>query len=174
MDGDGDLDIVEGNIMNTNRIYLNHINPPSTGEVLYNTAAGRVTSTSIITEEVNNVLIENTEFISDNTSIDYWVSNNGGGKWYQVWPGTPFVFPASGSDLRWWANLRSLSPVATPRINELTFSTDTTPPIVDMATSATNSSTPKLVGTASDAWGVKTVEVDVSGSSYPATVSSST
>jgi hypothetical protein len=47
------------------------------------------------------------------------LSNNGGQRWYLVTPGKRFTFPSIGSDLRWKAELSSLSPARTPRIEEI-------------------------------------------------------
>jgi hypothetical protein len=49
----------------------------------------------------------------------YWLSNNGGDRWFIVRPGVSFVFPTSGMDLRWRTELHSLSPGLTPRIDQL-------------------------------------------------------
>jgi hypothetical protein len=54
-----------------------------------------------------------------NTRVTYYLSNNGGVKWYIVQPGIGFIFPTSGTDLRWKAELTSLSPIRTPRIDQI-------------------------------------------------------
>jgi len=51
--------------------------------------------------------------------VTYWLSNNGGAKWFIVQPGVMFVFPTSGTDLRWRAELHSLSPVRTSRVDRI-------------------------------------------------------
>jgi hypothetical protein len=47
------------------------------------------------------------------------LSNNGGGKWFIVQPGVMFIFPTTGTDLRWRAELHSLSPARTPRVDQI-------------------------------------------------------
>jgi len=56
-----------------------------------------------------------------NTGIDYFLSNNGGQRWFKVRPGIEFPFPTFGSDLRWRAELHSLSPILTPELDSLTI-----------------------------------------------------
>jgi hypothetical protein len=62
--------------------------------------------------------------LSANTGVDYYLSNNGGLQWFLVRENMLFIFPTTGSDLRWRAGLRSLSPVLSPRINRLRITTD--------------------------------------------------
>ncbi len=50
------------------------------------------------------------------TSVTWKLTNDGGRHWYPVSPGTHFVFPASGNDLRWRADLISTSAALSPRI----------------------------------------------------------
>ena len=56
-----------------------------------------------------------------NTRIEFFLSNNGGQRWLRSQPGTELEFPTFGSDLRWRADLRSRSPILTPRLNSLTI-----------------------------------------------------
>jgi len=56
-----------------------------------------------------------------NTRIDFFLSNNGGQRWFKGRPGIAFTFPTFGSDLRWRAELHSLSPVLTPTLDGLTI-----------------------------------------------------
>ena len=121
VDGDGDLDVVAGNWSPHNRLYQ---------RLLYDTGHGRATSLRVDTETSNITNATLTAVASlplgaegrvpmGNTDVTYFMSNNGGGKWYQVRQGVNFAFPTSGMDLRWRAELRSLSPVRTPLIDEI-------------------------------------------------------
>jgi len=49
-----------------------------------------------------------------NASITYYMSNNGGVKWFIVQPGATIIFPTTGTDLRWRVELHSLLPTLTP------------------------------------------------------------
>jgi len=114
VDGDGDLDLVAGNRGQTNRLYDDR-------RVLYQTGLGRATSLRVDTETdpVVNVTLLSTTTLPPNTSVDYWLSNDGGLRWFLVRPGAFFSFPTVGTDLRWRADLRSLSPALTPRIDQI-------------------------------------------------------
>jgi len=57
-----------------------------------------------------------------NTRVDFYLSNNGGVKWYPVQRGKEFFFPSIGDDLRWKVELKSLSPVRTPVLDEVVVS----------------------------------------------------
>jgi len=59
---------------------------------------------------------------SRNTSVDFYLSNNGGSKWYRVNVGKEFFFPAFGDDLRWKVELKSRSPVRTPVLDDVVVS----------------------------------------------------
>jgi len=113
MDGDGDIDLAAGNNDQTNRLYLQRNN--------YNTAHGLGTSLRVDTESSNitsATLTANAD-IPINTRVTYYLSNNGGARWYIVQSGVEFTFPSTGMDLRWKAELESLSPIRTPRINQI-------------------------------------------------------
>ncbi len=112
VDGDGNLDLVEGND-GRNRLYLHRIN--------YNAAHGLGTSLRVDTESVNITVATLTASadLPTNTRVTYYLSNNGGARWYIVQPGEEFNFPSIGMDLRWKAELSSLSPVRTPKINQI-------------------------------------------------------
>jgi hypothetical protein len=113
MDGDGDLDVVEGNYGSTNRLYLQFNN--------YQTAQGLATSLRVDAES-DNITGAKLTVSADllmNTRVTYYLSNNGGAKWYIVQPGMGFIFPTTGMDLRWKAELASLSPILTPRIGQI-------------------------------------------------------
>ncbi|PKG94507.1 FG-GAP-like repeat-containing protein, partial [Paraglaciecola sp. MB-3u-78] len=118
IDGDGDLDVLDGN-NGANKLYR---------QVSFMTHAGRVvsnkvndTETDILAVRFNVTQTSNTP-TTRNTRIDYYVSNNGGIQWHQVTPGQVFAFPDAGTDdLRWKAQLRSLSPSRTPLLSQVTL-----------------------------------------------------
>ncbi len=118
VDRDGTLDVVAGNggtSNQPNRLYRN----PVVG--VYHTAHGWATSLRVDTETdpFNNVTLAPTATLPANTDVDFWVSNNGGLRWFLARPGVRLDFPTSGTDLRWRAELHSLSPVLTPSIDQI-------------------------------------------------------
>lgn len=60
-----------------------------------------------------------------NTTIGYYLSNDGAAEWYRAYSGKTVVFPASGADLRWKAEFSTLSPVITPVLHRIDIDTDT-------------------------------------------------
>jgi hypothetical protein len=112
VDGDGGLDLAVGNSEQVNRLYRRQ---------LYHTGQGRAGSFRVDTETSNieEITLNHTATLPPHTGATYWLSNNGGDKWFIVRPGVSFVFPTSGMDLRWRAELHSLSPGLTPRIDQL-------------------------------------------------------
>ncbi|MFC1839598.1 FG-GAP-like repeat-containing protein [Thermodesulfobacteriota bacterium] len=131
IDGDGDPDVVAGNYGETNKLYLNSYTELTAD--LYDTGHGIVTSLEIDSESLNNIsnaTLNATESLPANTRIDYFLSNNGGERYYQVYSGQEFIFPTYGNDLRWRAELHSLSPALTPEIQQITITTSNTEPEV--------------------------------------------
>jgi uncharacterized repeat protein (TIGR01451 family) len=122
VDGDGDLDPVTGNQGQANRLYRRQ---------LHHTGQGQAGSIRVDTETINidNATLTHVASLPPNTGVTYWLSNNGGARWFIVRPGVNFVFPTSGADLRWRADLRSLSPVRTPWIEQLTLVRETPPEV---------------------------------------------
>ena len=114
LDGDGRQDVVEGSrYLTPNRMYR---------RCLYNTSQGLATSIQVDAETVNNisnVTLTPVQFLPSNTRIDYYMSNNGGWRYHKIKPGVEFIFPSIGNDLRWRAELHSLTPVDTPWIDRI-------------------------------------------------------
>jgi hypothetical protein len=120
VDGDGDLDLVAGNSGQTNK--------------LYRSVAFRTSNQTAVSTAVNNGVAVSTALLiatdtvntdtTRNTSIDYFLSNNGGAHWYRVYSGKSFAFPASGTDLRWKAELKTLSPARTPVLHQVFIDLD--------------------------------------------------
>ena len=120
IDKDGDLDLMAFNRGLANKLYK---------QLSYNIHGHEVYSTKVngsVTEVVDVTLTAtattNTA-TTRNTSIYYYVSNNGGEKWYGVKSGVEFTFPeTSTDDIRWRAQLNSLSPVITPILSNVELS----------------------------------------------------
>jgi hypothetical protein len=111
VDRDSDLDLVVGNY-GINRLYR---------RVLYHTAQGWAGSLGVDTEtgNIGQASLTPVASLPPNAGVTYWLSNNGGARWFIVQPGAMFVFPTTGADLRWRAELYSLSPARTPRVNQI-------------------------------------------------------
>jgi hypothetical protein len=120
VDENGDLDPVAGNYSQVNRLYR---------RALYHTGQGQAGSLRVDTETANIVrgTLTPTAELPTNTSVTYWLSNNGGAQWFIVQPDVTFVFPTVGIDLRWRAELHSLSLVRTPRIDQIVITGNQAP-----------------------------------------------
>ncbi|MBN1674517.1 MAG: VCBS repeat-containing protein [Kiritimatiellae bacterium] len=121
LDGDGLPDIVAGNEGAPNTVYSRR---------LHHTAAGSAASLEVDTEsgEISNATLAAMVNAPPNTAIDWYLSNNGGATWLLARPGVQVVFPGSGNDLRWRAELHSLSPALSPEVTRIDI--DTVPPPV--------------------------------------------
>jgi hypothetical protein len=112
LDRDGSLDIVAGNDGQTSRIYTRR-----------SFCAPESQATSLVVDtkpnNIHKVVLDTEQTLPPNTSIDYWVSADGGLRWSLVQLSEVFTFPTPGSDLRWRAVLRSLSPAFSPRLETL-------------------------------------------------------
>ena len=122
VDGDGDVDMVVGNDGQTNKRYkrqafITHLGVLTSTKVngsLTNIDSARIVTTSTVNTPTTR-----------NTSIDYYLTNNGGSKWYKVKENDYFTFPTTGTDdIRWKATLQSLSSVRSPVLNQLTVTTN--------------------------------------------------
>ena len=117
---DGILDVVAGNYNQINRLYR---------PLAYDTSRGRATSLRVDAEvdPITNATLTAIAALPPNTAVDYWLSNDGGARWYQVRPGVTHHFPSLGTDLRWRAELGSLSPVSTPSLDQIQITTQFQP-----------------------------------------------
>jgi hypothetical protein len=112
VDGDGHLDLLAGNSLQASRLCQ---------RLLYDTGRGGAGSLRVDAEadNIDRAMLTPDSSLPANTQASYWLSNNGGARWYIVQPGVMFGFPTTGTDLRWRAELRSLSPASTPRVDQL-------------------------------------------------------
>jgi hypothetical protein len=112
MDRDGSLDLVTGNFGQENQLYLRR---------RFSTVLNQAGSLRVDTEtgNIDQVLLSSSQLTPANTGVRYYLSNNGGSQWFLARPGMPLLFPTAGSDLRWRAELHSLSPVHSPEVQEL-------------------------------------------------------
>jgi hypothetical protein len=124
VDRDGSLDLVL--ITGTfPTLYLNNGNVDLC-TLCFDTSHGLIASIEVDTEAINNIsnaTLTHSDTLAANTNIDYFLSNNGGERFYQVYHGQEFIFPTQGNDLRWKAELHSLSPALTPRIQQISITT---------------------------------------------------
>jgi len=131
IDGDGDIDVVAGNNGQANKLYTQisfaiHANAVYSNKV--NGSQTVIAEATLTATEITNTAT------TRNTSIDYYVSNNGGDKWYGVKSGSSFTFPDEGTDdVRWRAQLNSLSPVVTPVLSNVELSYTASPKITGVA-----------------------------------------
>jgi len=133
IDGNGSVDVVVGTDSGQrNRFYRG-------ANLEYQTARGRAASLQVDTEvtDIPTARLTATATMPANTWIDYWLSNDGGVRWWQVKSHEPIVFPTTGSNLRWRAELGSLSPVLTPTVDGIVVTggvPSIDPPVPDMET----------------------------------------
>ncbi|MCA9416924.1 MAG: VCBS repeat-containing protein [Candidatus Omnitrophica bacterium] len=128
-DLDGDLDIAvamhrfpEGV---PSRFFKNQGDLDTSGVVLSSTGycLHRNTAVSLGIDTTSKLILSATltaqSTLPPNTSIQFWMTNNGGKKWFLVKPAQSFEFPTFGTDLRWKAELLSRSPALTPELKEI-------------------------------------------------------
>jgi len=119
IDRDGDLDLIVGNI-GANRLHrFAHFLPAGTA---VSTQVNTTPNSGDSLRAVNFSVIEAVNTASTrHTGIDYFLSNDGGANWYRAYSGEDLFFPASGTDLRWKAKLRTLSPGITPLLTQVSI-----------------------------------------------------
>lgn len=93
----------------------------------FDTSRMRATSARLTPpgEMIESIFIVPTVELGANMFIDYYATNNGGARWHQIYPGRQFEFPTPGDDVRWRADLRSLTPAITPILFDLKISVST-------------------------------------------------
>ena len=130
--GDKEMALITANRRGPNYVYFLYSNfvKPIEGR-FHQTHTGTVVSRTIDDrhEPVFSATLAALADMPEHTGIDYYLSNNGGQNWYQVQSGEPLVFPTftSGSDLRWKAELFSLSPAVTPVLHAITVTGNSAP-----------------------------------------------
>ena len=116
VDGDGDLDLATGNNEGQNAVYLRGGHVVNSRQVV----SHKVNSTETNIARVTLTAVDNTNSSTTrNADIRYYISNNGGAKWYRVKSGTPFNFTTFGNDIRWKAEMTSLSPAISPKLTSV-------------------------------------------------------
>ncbi len=166
LNNDGDLDIITGD------------NSGLEPNLIYNAggycAVCNLVGSKTVDSESGNIY-EVTFTVSATTPlhtwIDWYLTNDGGNHWYKVKANSNFVFPSTGSDLRWRARLNSRSPRYSPAITEVKL--EMVPPeITDQTVTAANNSAdlsntvdPHSLTTESwFVWGLTTAYSDSTGS----------
>ena len=101
----------------------------------FQTHLGTIVSSNIDgrQELIQSVTLEASFEFPPQTYIDFYMSNTGGQRWYQVNSGESFVFPTTGSDLRWKAKLHSLSPANTPVLKQVSITANSAPTDIDLS-----------------------------------------
>jgi hypothetical protein len=163
VNGDGGQDVVagsgvdfdaSGDVYHPSALYLNAGRPIADGR--YQNHLGRVVSLAVDgrPEPILSARLTSVSDTPPNTSIDYYLTNTGGEQWFLVRPAQPFVFPTTGSDLRWRAELHSLSPALSPTLCEVRLTGNSAPTDITISSSAVAENAPAgtVVGafTASD------------------------
>ena len=129
VNGDHLMDLVTGNSIGPNYVYFlySHLLESIEGE--YQTHLGTVVPEPIDdrSEPIFSATLTAVADIPLQTSIDFYLSNTGGQKWCQVKSGKSFAFSTTGSDLRWRAELHSLSPAVSPILKEINITANSAP-----------------------------------------------
>jgi hypothetical protein len=123
VDRDGTLDVVFAKSNEVARLYR------ADNDVKYDTSLTAAASIEVDDQDTpigEIMLASDTTYLdmSANSNLDFWLSNNNGAKWYKVKEREPFTFPSNGDQLRWRAEINSLSPVLSPQINAVLIGGD--------------------------------------------------
>jgi len=113
--GDGLLDLIEVNSNAVDKLYS--FDHPPLYKLNQNIAQSLEVDNSAAT--INEVILTVNESQPAGTSIDYYLTSNGGTDWYPAIPGQNTAFLNAGSDLRWRAELQSNSNLKTPVLTQL-------------------------------------------------------
>ena len=117
VDADGDIDFVAAIYFGANRLNTNEVVSPSAS---FDTTRTVLTSPSTVSPgNVHAATLTTSATLPAHTSIDWWISNDGGATWRKTVPGQLRAFAATGTDVRWRAELHSLSPAVTPTVHSV-------------------------------------------------------
>ncbi|MCB1565449.1 MAG: VCBS repeat-containing protein [Rhodanobacteraceae bacterium] len=108
VDGDGVLDVFADNRLYQRRLFHTSLDQGASLRVDDGSAP-----------DIVGVVLSADSMEPPNTSVDYWLSNDGGAQWFQAPLDRPFFFPTVGADLRWKATLHSSSPALTPLVDSI-------------------------------------------------------
>ncbi len=94
--------------------------------VRYDVSRGDVRSLRVDTEPlpVLGATLTATATTPAGTSIEYFMSNDGGASWQTAQPGQTLFFNTADNDLRWRAGLQSSSPSLTPTLDQIDVTGD--------------------------------------------------
>jgi len=98
---------VQGLLANGNRVWSadRRVNP----DLYVPDAEARSLAVDQTSDNIVWATLNPSQTLPGNSSVMYFLSNNGGDVWTQVTPGVPLQFATTGSDLRWWAILSASS-----------------------------------------------------------------
>ena len=130
MDGDGDIDSVASSFKLTSRLYLNLGTDSGGPATLQMRAVGRSVRVDTEVDNIDSVELTTIASAPQHSRIDYWVSNNGGSNWVLASPGNEVGFTTAGTDLRWRAEMSTLSLAALPTVDTLSLTLNF-PPVLD-------------------------------------------
>lgn len=114
-DRDGLLELVVGHSGTVPNEYIDQV-------PVYDTNQNIAVSLQVDGTSTDKVTLASTQDLSNHTWVDYLISNDGGAHYHHIRPNRQFIFPQTGTDLRWKAELHSLSPLLTPIIDQLILS----------------------------------------------------
>ena len=114
-DGDGIIDVIEINSNQIDRLY--RYQHPTRYQLNSNIAQSLEVDNT--TQPINGVVLIASETLAAGTSIDYYLTSNGGVNWYAATPGQNTDLPNAGTDLRWRAELQSGDNTKTPILSQL-------------------------------------------------------
>jgi hypothetical protein len=80
------------------------------------------TTVDSVANTIYKATLTATATLPANTTITYYLSNNGGTNWNQVTSGSEYTFSTAASDLRWKANLTTSDLAVTPEITNIAIS----------------------------------------------------
>ena len=121
INGDGTVDIVAGWSGSISRFYLNRGTPsgaPATAQLRGDGQSLRIDDEQV---SITSADLDVYQTLPAHTSIRYWLSSDGGWNWKLSHPGreTGFLPAGVATDLRWRAELRTLSPAHLPSVSTL-------------------------------------------------------